>query len=206
MSQGRRPLYGKKSYFDNLSDELGLNRQYHGSGTFCKARSLIFRGVFKNIALFLLLNDHYVQKAYANSNCSKSCAAVSFPAAAMSTMGSIPYCQSITDYSCLNIEMRKVLYKKVNKNCPKYCYILEYTGRRTFMLKTDDNTKYEKKWYYIFSSKEDVKEEYLLYDFTGFIGQIGGTLGLFIGFSFIHIIDMVLHFLKRACQTRILAQ
>ena len=50
------------------------------------------------------------KKAYANSNCSKSCVAVSFPAspAMSSTMVPIPYCQSIKDYTCLNIEMRKV--------------------------------------------------------------------------------------------------
>ena len=87
-------------------------------------------------------------------------------------MGSIPYCQSITDYSCLNIEMRKMFYE-INENCPKYCYIMEYTGKRTFMLETDNNTKYEKKWYYIFSSKEvQVQEEYLLCDITGFVGTV----------------------------------
>ena len=81
--------------------------------------------------------------------------AVSFPAspAMSSTMVPIPYCQSIKDYTCLNIEMRKVFYE-INENCPKYCYIMEYTGKRTFMLETDNNTKYEKTWYYIFSSKE----------------------------------------------------
>ena len=72
--------------------------------------------------------------------------AVSFPAspAMSSTMVPIPYCQSIKDYTCLNIEMRKVFYE-INENCP---------GKRTFMLETDNNTKYEKTWYYIFSSKE----------------------------------------------------
>ena len=142
------------------------------------------------------------KKAYATSNCSKSCVAVSFPASAVSTMGSIPYCQSIKDYSCLNIEMR-ILFYKIHENCPKYCYIMEYTGKRTFMLETDNNTKYEKKWYYIFSSKEvQVQEEYLLYDITGFVGSIGGTLGLFIGFSFRDIIDMVLDYLKKALTTK----
>ena len=74
------------------------------------------------------------QQAYANSNCSKSCVAVSFPAspAMSSTMVPIPYCQSIKDYTCLNIEMRKVFYE-INENCP---------GKRTFMLETDNNTKY----------------------------------------------------------------
>ena len=142
------------------------------------------------------------KKAYANSNCSKSCVAVSFPASVLSTMGSIPYCQTITDYSCRNIEMR-ILFYKIHENCPKYCYIMEYTGKRTFLLETDNNTKYEKKWYYIFSSKEvQVQEEYLLCDITGFVGSIGGTLGLFIGFSFLDIIDMVLDYLKKVLRVK----
>ena len=90
--------------------------------------------------------------------------AVSFPASpAMSNWnnGSIPYCQNITDYCCLNIEMRKVFYE-INENCPKYCYLMEYTGKRTFMLETDNNTKYEKTWYYIFSSKEVQGRNHLL--------------------------------------------
>ena len=94
-----------------------------------------------------------LQKAYVNSNCSNSCLVVPFSATAMSIMGSIPYCQSITDFSCLNIEMRKVFYE-INENCPKSCFIMEYTGKKTFMLESDNNTKYEKTWYYIFSSKE----------------------------------------------------
>ena len=32
------------------------------------------------------------------------------------------------------------------------------------------------------------KEEYLLFDFTGFVGSVGGTLGLFIGISFREIV------------------
>ena len=52
-----------------------------------------------------------MHKAYANSNCSKSCLVVPMSATAISKMGSMPYCQSITDYSCLNIEMRKIFYE-----------------------------------------------------------------------------------------------
>ena len=71
------------------------------------------------------------------------------------------------------------------------------------MLETDNNTKYEKTWYYIFSSKKgQVQEEYLLYNITGFVGSIGWTLGLFIGFSFSDIIDIVLDYLKKALPTK----
>ena len=41
----------------------------------------------------------------------------------------------------------------------------------------------------------------MLYDITGFVGSIGGTLGLFIGFSFRDVIDMVLNNLKKLSHT-----
>ena len=83
------------------------------------------------------------------------------------------------------------------EECSKHCSATQFTGKRTFILhhdKDDDQGKYEFYWYYLFSSKEiEVNEEYLLYDITGVIGAVGGTLGLFIGFSFrdviVHIID-----------------
>ena len=42
----------------------------------------------------------------------------------------------------------------------------------------------------------------LRYDITGFVGSIDGTLGLFIGFSFGDVIDMVLDYLKKVFTTK----
>ena len=39
-----------------------------------------------------------------------------------------------------------------------------------------------------------VNEEYLIYDFEGLVGSVGGTLGMFIGFSFINVISDILNF------------
>ena len=44
-----------------------------------------------------------------------------------------------------------------------------------------------------------VNEEYRVYDFTGILGSVGGSLGLFIGFSFL---DMILHILDQAWRYR----
>ena len=41
-----------------------------------------------------------------------------------------------------------------------------------------------------------VEEEYLVQDFVGMLGSIGGTLGLFVGFSFLGGISSILHYLK----------
>lgn len=84
--------------------------------------------------------------------------------------------------------------------CPKQCSILEFFGKidywepkyHTF---TPNNTMII---HLRFQSPEvaTVYEEYLIYDFNTLIGYIGGTLGMFIGFSFSGIIEMFIHFLK----------
>ena len=52
-------------------------------------------------------------------------------------------------------------------------------------------------WFYNFQSKQiEVHREYLLIDDTELIGYIGGTLGLFVGFSFRDVIVYVLNFLR----------
>ena len=40
-----------------------------------------------------------------------------------------------------------------------------------------------------------VYREYQVYDFNGFVGKVGGFLGLFLGFS---VLDMILYLIKKA--------
>ena len=41
-----------------------------------------------------------------------------------------------------------------------------------------------------------IEKEYLIHDFIGMLGSIGGTLGIFIGFSFLGIISSMLEQLQ----------
>ena len=40
-----------------------------------------------------------------------------------------------------------------------------------------------------------IYQEYLIYDGIGMIGSVGGTLGMFIGFSFSNAISSILNYL-----------
>ena len=44
--------------------------------------------------------------------------------------------------------------------------------------------------------KISVSKEYLIYDFIGMIGSVGGTIGMFIGFSFFDVIGRLSTYLK----------
>ena len=47
-------------------------------------------------------------------------------------------------------------------------------------------------WMYSVSKTKEVYEEYLVYDVAGFIGSFGGTLGLFVGFSFREVANFLI--------------
>ena len=41
-----------------------------------------------------------------------------------------------------------------------------------------------------------VQTEYLIYDFNGLVGSVGGTLGIFIGFNFYDILARIVDNIK----------
>ena len=56
-----------------------------------------------------------------------------------------------------------------------------------------DDARLYRDWEIKFISRnEEANQEYLIYDTPGFVGSVGGTLGLFIGFSFRDIVEIVL--------------
>ena len=90
-----------------------------------------------------------------------------------------------------------VIMGNVNEKCPKHCSATQYAGKRTFVLHSNENTKYDVNWFYVFASKEiEVNQEYLLYEITDIISNVGGILGLFIGFSFRDVIGCIIEYIK----------
>ena len=93
--------------------------------------------------------------------------------------------------------------KYVNKyKCPKPCSILEYSGKLDYWAPKYDHYQQYNDTITIhlrFQSPEviTIYEEYLIYDFNGMLGSIGGTLGLFVGFSFSSAIELFINLLKR---------
>ena len=88
--------------------------------------------------------------------------------------------------------------------CPINCTTIEYTGRPTLKQQKSDKDAEVKKeklheyqWSFMMaSSKTQVYQEYVVYDAMGLVGNIGGTLGLFLGFSFRDFILMSIDYLR----------
>ena len=74
------------------------------------------------------------------------------------------------------------------------------TGKLYYKVKTIPNYENWISFRYKFPTEYiDVQEEYLVIDEPGFIGSIGGTLGLFIGFSFRDLIFAIIDYLEVLC-------
>ena len=77
--------------------------------------------------------------------------------------------------------------------CPLPCHFKEYE------IVDGPQTKYNSqiKIFMAMASTDILeKHEELIYPFVSFVAEFGGSLGLFIGFSFITVYDLLIGFLK----------
>ena len=94
-------------------------------------------------------------------------------------------------------EMWKSLEKIWNKfltTCPNSCTQFQFQGKMKSLDGYFNNSKSTGLDYLYLSGYIEVHKEYLVYELDDVVGSIGGTLGLFIGFSFLGL-------LKYFCET-----
>ena len=134
---------------------------------------------------------------YNYSECENPCMAVSLPKTSTNDLAfKDKECQTVGDRVCMMWKFNSALNEVLEK-CPKNCENVQYNGKSTFLLQTDEDHTYSRKWNYAFANKKiEVEEEYIIMDETGVIGAVGGTLGLFIGFSFRDITGLLIDGLK----------
>ena len=84
--------------------------------------------------------------------------------------------------------------------CKKSCVTLQYIGQvistKPYEGKKYSNVNYYSLRYVFDSDMFNVYEEYLIYDAIGMIGSVGGTLGMFIGFSMTGVISWIFVYFK----------
>ena len=125
---------------------------------------------------------------------------------------STPFCQTIKDNKCArNLFHNKIgnkiennFTKNVHSRCKHSCTILQYSALEVRNVpKTMAGSKMEsydlREFKYVFGNadnKMNAFHEYLIYDSMGMIGSVGGTFGMFIGFSMTGVISSIIEFFK----------
>ena len=145
-------------------------------------------------------------------NCSIICMPVTLPNV------KYPICQNyenwFDDDNCeecdCNMKIINDIIKDIETNdeCPRSCSITQYSITNEYVKEySGDTSAYI---VYKFASPSlmvNVFEEYILFDAIGMIGSVGGTLGLFIGFSFSNVITVVIKYVQgiliKRCSSRL---
>ena len=98
-------------------------------------------------------------------------------------LDNLPVCRNKTELECF-IQSKRASQKEIGReNLIKPCTLLQYksVGATWYNPKRNEaifRMTFQK------PPRVTVKEEYLIYDLLTMIGAVGGTLGIFIGFSF----------------------
>ena len=98
------------------------------------------------------------------------------------------------EWQCSNNILRQLRKQLIENNtCPRSCTISAYKGT-TQDYTFDHNNTIAFNYYFAPPYMAIVHDEYLLFDLFGLISSVGGTLGIFIGFSFTAIISAFLSY------------
>ena len=103
----------------------------------------------------------------------------------ISTIGNaMPICKTVEEFQCSH-EITKTVKK--NSKCLPACHQINYDTETFFQedLEKPDAKRNVTISYRFWKPTMKVEEEFLVHDFVGMVASIGGTLGLFIGFSFL---------------------
>ena len=84
----------------------------------------------------------------------------------------------------------------LKETCRRSCTTYSYSGiiTQAYESLTD---KIELQYEFEYPESVTVSEEYMIYDTIGMIGSVGGTLGMFLGFSFTSVISLVISYFQR---------
>ena len=111
----------------------------------------------------------------------------------LNTLNTLPPCDTKEEENCIHNYINLATLNQ--KSCQIECKITEFTGKIRSNGKSRENST---NLWILKPKMRIITKEYLIYNVVGMIGTIGGSLGLFLGFSFYGAISDLLEFFKRA--------
>ena len=123
--------------------------------------------------------------------CSKKCIPNVF-----SNLGknySIPFCENdiASDRCTMKIVFKIIVHSPCKKSCSMLQYLGQFAENHPDRSIASDKSNYYRLEYKFPNKNMYVSEEYFIYDIMNVIGSVGGTLGMFIGFSMTGFISLI---------------
>ena len=119
-------------------------------------------------------------------NCPRKCTHISLDGS------ELPYCNTLDEADCAGKAIAKTWNNITSEECRKPCEIYEFQEKGAWQDKSRDHDGFLFSYEFLKNEKTKTSEEYLIYDTVGLIGSVGGTLGMFTGFTFSNTISIVL--------------
>ena len=161
----------------------------HPSQTTFKTKGDCIEESFYKCAVTKIINENFE-----GWNCTKNC----FPSTLLSLAS------NDTKYECENYDQEICSFSSFNiyeANCPKSCSIIQYLGRIDLWELADESDQNDSSFFiglrFAPPLTSTLYEEYIIYDLFGMIGSVGGTLGVFIGFSCSSVLSSIFDVLKK---------
>ena len=132
------------------------------------------------------------------SQCPRKChIGASFPEKWLKSLN-LPRCKTLEEKICVRDIMLSVWNERNKDMCPKACSFVQYKsiGQSTTKTRNESNRVVSLGYSFSSHSQMTVHQEHYIFDTIGMIASVGGTLGMFIGFSFNNVIIIILDTIK----------
>ena len=109
---------------------------------------------------------------------------------------SLPICETLEENYKYYDHYYREYYRSSENLCFQSCKTKQYEGKHISTNTGLASKTYVPVLFWFSTNEREVHTEYLIYDTSGFIGSVGGTFGLFIGFSFHDVLKKIIFTLK----------
>ena len=116
----------------------------------------------------------------------------------MNDSAQLPICDNLEDEICNGGPLAWKKLIATFRSCPRPCKIISYIHSKVEIYQSDyvDNNPNKVHLALTPNKIKRIETEILVYDVTDMIGALGGSLGLFLGFSFLGLLSDLIDFLQ----------
>ena len=164
----------------------------HTSDTLLKTKEDCIDESYYKCSASKIIHDNFE-----GMNCTKNCLPEPFFA---SNSNKTFICENEEQEFCSLWYFYNIWFSNTKRQkCPKPCSVLKYSGKLDYWEPDWTENRSNFILYIRFAPpvKATVYVEYLIYDFFGMVGTVGGALGIFIGFSCISVWSVLTDALKK---------
>ena len=127
---------------------------------------------------------------YGIGKCKTLCSPISLP------KGKIPVCMTLEDKKCSK-EIFITIFQNITRNeCPRPCESIGFSVKNNWIVNLEKSHKFRFVYEFLINEQLQVYEEYLIYDIISLVGSVGGTLGIFVGFSLKELFSNICNILQ----------